>query len=317
MNSSNLSDFQKLRKQAQDILAPHVISSERLIDLYLVSLLAGGHLLLVGPPGVAKTRSASLFSQLLSLEFKRVQFTPDLLPSDITGVEIYDPKKQEFFMKKGPIFASFVLADEINRAPSKVQSALLEAMQEMQVTIGTASYSLPDPFFVVATMNPLDGQGTYPLPEASLDRFLLSYRLEMPTLETEIAIMKQSHVRETPILASIIDTQSLVAMRKSAEHIVFVDEKIIRYIARLVTCTRDSKMTDFAHGISPRGSIALLSAVRIYAALKGRDYVIPEDVKELAPHILEHRVSLSYEALSVGKTNKSVIADLLATVSIE
>ena len=175
-----------------------------------------------------------------------------MLPSDITGVEIYDPRKQEFFTKRGPLFASFVLADEINRAPSKVQSALLEAMQEGQVTIGTISYPLPDPFFVVATMNPLDGQGTYPLPEASLDRFLLSYRLEMPDLQTEISILKQVHIRETPVLASILQAESIAGLRSLVEQSVFVDEKIIRYIAGLMHATRDPKMTDFAHGISPR-----------------------------------------------------------------
>ncbi len=249
---TKISDIHHLREQAQSLLAPYIIASEHLIDLYLVSILAGGHLLLVGPPGVAKTRSAGLFSQLLDLDFKRIQFTPDLLPSDITGAEIYDPKKQEFFVKKGPLFASFVLADEINRAPSKVQSALLEAMQEMQVTIGIVSHKLPDPFFVVATMNPLDGQGTYPLPEASLDRFLLSYRLEMPSAETEVAIMLQSHTREHPKLDPLAQSSDIVEMHSWIAKNVFVDEKIIRYIARLVTCTRDEKMTDFAHGISPR-----------------------------------------------------------------
>jgi MoxR-like ATPase len=272
-------------------------------------------MLLVGPPGVAKTKSANLAAKALGLPFKRIQFTSDMLPSDILGAEVYDPKAREFTLKKGPIFSSFVLADEINRAPPKVQSALLECMQEQQVTIANASLPLDDLFFVVATMNPYDGVGTYTLPDAMLDRFLISYELGYPSLATEAKILANavSHDEVTPICTHA----NIVKWKKICLEETFIDPKIFHYIVRLIDAFRQQVGTKFTHGISTRSALALTAAAKVLARIRGRNFVIPEDIKYLLPMVLAHRIRLSFGAVSQGETVSKCIQEVLGSVPVE
>ncbi len=270
---------------------------------------------MVGPPGVAKTKSAKLAAQALGIPFKRIQFTSDLLPSDILGAEIYDPKKREFVLRKGPIFSSFILADEINRAPPKVQSALLECMQEQQVTIANASLPLDDPFFVVATMNPYDGVGTYTLPDAMLDRFLLSFELSYPSIDIEAKILASSKAQE--ILESISTPSEIQAWKHLCIYETFVDDKIYQYIARLIDGFRRQVGAKFTHGISTRAALALTASSKVLARIRGRNFVIPEDIQYLLPFVITHRIRLTFAATSQGDTIEASIREILNSTPVE
>jgi MoxR-like ATPase len=300
-----------------------VVGQERLLRSLCVGLFSSGHVLLEGVPGLAKTLAAESLASALDLSHVRIQFTPDLLPSDIVGTETYRPQTGEFLVKKGPVFAGVVVADEINRAPSKVQSALLEAMQERSVTIAGQTLPLPDPFFVVATMNPLEEEGTYPLPEASLDRFLLKIVVDYPERSEEIEIMKRMAGSEVPTISRILSQKDVLAIRKSVEDDVFVDAKIYSYVADIVTATRDpaayglhSVVPLVSYGVSPRASIGLIRASKALAAISGREFVVPEDVKSLAYEVFRHRIGLSFEALSKGISADSVVETVLSEIPV-
>ena len=299
-----------------------IVGQKAMIERILIGLLTGGHVLLEGVPGLAKTLTVKTLSDALHMQFRRIQFTPDLLPADIVGTVIYNQAKSEFISKKGPIFANLVLADEINRAPAKVQSALLEAMQERQVTIGDATHRLPDPFLVMATQNPIEQEGTYALPEAQLDRFMLMIKVGYPTREDERAIMDRMtsgmDVRALPVAtaAEIAEARSVVGQ-------VYIDEKIRDYIVSIVHATREPKahglgtLADFIqYGASPRASIYLNQAARAHAFLRHRGYVTPEDIKAVGVDVLRHRVVLTYEAEAEEITSETVIRKLFEHVEV-
>jgi MoxR-like ATPase len=293
-----------------------IIGQEYMVERILIGLLTGGHILLEGVPGLAKSLTASTVAQVIGVDFKRIQFTPDLLPADILGTEIYHQKTGEFIIKKGPIFSNFILADEINRAPAKVQSALLEAMQEKQVTIGDVTYPLDQPFLVVATQNPLEQQGTYPLPEAQQDRFMLKLKIQYPNREEELQVIK-CYTREINAGAGadkIIGRQDIFAMRACVENI-YLDEKIENYVLDIVFKTREPS-NYITCGASPRASINLIKAAKCRAFIAGRDYVIPDDVKAVVYDVLRHRILLSYEAEADDITAEKLITGILEAVNL-
>jgi len=317
-------------------MAKRIVGQNEMIDGLLAGLIAGGHVLLEGVPGLAKTLAVKSFAQIIGLDFKRIQFTPDLLPADLTGTLIWEQASGNFSVRRGPIFANIILADEINRAPAKVQSALLEAMEEKQVTIGEKSYPLPNPFFVLATENPIEHEGTYSLPEAELDRFLMKLLIVYPKPDEELEIIKntspfsaasqqstaQSTTEQTKSeLAQVLDAEAIKLLRNTADSI-HIDEQINKYIVSIVTATRPvSKSTDgvyryMSFGASPRASIALYRCCRIYAMLAGRNFVTPEDVKNTALPVLRHRIVLSYEAEAEGMDADAVIARILSHVPV-
>lgn len=294
-----------------------IIGQKYLIDRLLVGLLANGHILLEGVPGLAKTLSVKTLASAIATSFQRLQFTPDLLPADLIGTQIYNPKEGSFTTKKGPIFASIILADEINRAPAKVQSALLEAMQERQVTIAQQTFPLPKPFLVLATQNPIEQEGTYPLPEAQVDRFLLKLKISYPALEEERRILDAMAVTDkTFSVQPVVQPEAILAARRTVDEI-YVDEKIKDYILSIVFSTRDPekynlKIKDYIrYGASPRATIALAIASRAYAFLQGRGYVTPQDVKSIAPDVLRHRLIISYEAEAEDLTSDSIVTQML------
>ena len=299
-----------------------IVGQKHLVDSLLIALLCNGHILLEGVPGLAKTLAIKTLATLVDARYSRVQFTPDLLPADVIGTLIYSVKKETFEVKKGPIFANFVLSDEINRAPAKVQSALLEAMQERQVTIGDNTYPLPSPFLVMATQNPIEQEGTYPLPEAQVDRFLVKVVIGYPTKEEEKAIIRQN-IRETqtPVNA-IIDPREILEVQKIVEKI-YIDEKLENYIVDIVFATRqpakyglNDLQSIISFGASPRASISLALASRAYAFLQGRGYVIPEDVRAVCHDVLRHRIGLTYEAEANNINSDEVITDILDKVEV-
>ena len=299
-----------------------IVGQKTMIERILIGLLTGGHVLLEGVPGLAKTLTVKTLAEALQMRFSRVQFTPDLLPADIVGTVIYNQARSEFISKKGPIFANLVLADEINRAPAKVQSALLEAMQERQVTIGDATHPLPDPFLVMATQNPIEQEGTYALPEAQLDRFMLMIKVGYPTREDERAIMDRM-TSGISVRAEPVATPSEIAEARSVVGQVYIDEKIRDYIVNLVHATREPKahglgsMADFiAFGASPRASIFLNLAARAHAFLRHRGYVTPEDIKAIGVDVLRHRVILTYEAEAEEVTSEMVVKKLFEHVEV-
>ena len=299
-----------------------IVGQKAMVDRILIGLLTGGHVLLEGVPGLAKTLTVRTLAEALSLQFSRVQFTPDLLPADVTGTVIYNQSKNEFLAKKGPIFANLVLADEINRAPAKVQSALLEAMQERQVTIGDTTHKLPDPFLVMATQNPIEQEGTYSLPEAQLDRFMLMVKVGYPSKEDERTIMDRMTTGLT-IKANVCATPEQIARAHSVVNQVYIDEKIRDYIVNLVQATRDPKaygmpdMEKYIHyGASPRASIYLNLAARAHAFLRRRGYVTPEDIKAIGADVLRHRVILTYEAEAEEITSEMVVRKLFDHVEV-
>ncbi|MEM7349936.1 MAG: MoxR family ATPase [Acidobacteriota bacterium] len=299
-----------------------IVGQDYLIDRLLVGLLTRAHLLIEGVPGLAKTLSVKTLARTLHLDFQRIQFTPDLLPADLIGTLIFDTQRNEFLPHQGPIFNHIVLADEINRAPAKVQSALLEAMEERQVTLGDVTYALDEPFMVLATQNPIEQEGTYPLAEAQVDRFMMKLRLTYPTRAEEEEILGRMLV-ESPIdVATILDREQLVQLRQATDE-VYLAAKIRRYIIELIAATREpaaaghSDLADWiAFGASPRATLFLARAVKGLALLRGRGYVIPEDVKEIAPDILRHRIVVTYEAEAEEITPDDVVARLLDRVAV-
>jgi len=299
-----------------------IVGQEKLIDGLLLSLLCNNHVLIEGVPGLAKTLSVTTLAGMIQATFKRIQFTPDLLPADVVGTLIYNPKTGDFKTKKGPIFANIVLADEINRAPAKVQSALLEAMQERQVTIGDESFKLDDPFLVMATQNPIEQEGTYPLPEAQVDRFMLKLKITYPTKTEEHEILKRMARSAPPIdVKPIISPEDIKRLRALADEI-YMDEKIEEYIVNIVEATRkpENYKLDISqlirYGASPRATIFLAMASKANALLEGRGYVTPQDVKTIALNVLRHRVIITYEAEAEEKTSEDIIEQILETVDV-
>ena len=299
-----------------------IVGQKHLAESLLIGLLSDGHVLLEGVPGLAKTLAVKTLASLIDAQFSRIQFTPDLLPADVIGTMIYSQKEEQFEVKKGPVFANFVLADEINRAPAKVQSALLEAMQERQVTISKETYKLPDPFLVLATQNPIEQEGTYPLPEAQVDRFMLKVVIDYPKLEEEKRIIRQNITGEKKTVRPILTTQDIVEARNVVCQ-VYLDEKIEQYIADIVFATRYPEqyglkdIRDYiGFGASPRASISLALAARAYAFIKRRGYVIPEDVRAVAHDVLRHRVGLTYEAEANNVTAEEIVSRVLNKVEV-
>ena len=299
-----------------------IIGQKHLVESLLIGLLSDGHILLEGLPGLAKTLAIKTLSELIDADFSRIQFTPDLLPADVIGTMVYSQKSEEFKVKRGPVFANFVLADEINRAPAKVQSALLEAMQERQVTIGKETFKMAEPFLVLATQNPIEQEGTYPLPEAQVDRFMLKVVIGYPELSEEKRIIRQNITGEKTEVRPIMGTGEIVEARKIVRQ-VYIDEKIEQYIADIVFATRypdryglgDLKdMISF--GASPRASINLALAARAYAFIKRRGYVVPEDVRAVAHDVLRHRIGLSYEAEAGNLTADEIVSHILNSVEV-
>ncbi len=299
-----------------------IVGQKHLINSLLISLLANGHVLLEGVPGLAKTLAIKTLASLIDAKYSRIQFTPDLLPADVMGTMVYSVQKERFEVKQGPVFANFVLADEINRAPAKVQSALLEAMQERQVTIGETTFKLDDPFLVLATQNPIEQEGTYPLPEAQVDRFLMKVVIGYPNKEEEKQIIRQNIKENRKPVQALISTKDIVETRSIVQKI-YVDEKIEKYIVDIVFATRfpgDYGLNDLtsiiAFGASPRASISLAVASRAYAFLKGRGYVIPEDVRAVCHDVLRHRIGLSYEAEANNISADEIISEILDKVAV-
>lgn len=299
-----------------------IIGQKHLVESLLLGLLSDGHVLLEGVPGLAKTKAIKTLASLIDAQFSRIQFTPDLLPADVLGTMIYSQKDGEFKSKKGPIFANFILADEINRAPAKVQSALLEAMQERQVTISTNTFDLPKPFLVLATQNPIEQEGTYPLPEAQVDRFMLKVVIDYPKLEEEKKIIRQNISGEKQVIRPIMSTSEIEEARNVVRE-VYLDEKIEQYIADIVFATRYPEKYNLKElkglvgfGGSPRASINLALAARSYAFIKHRGYVIPEDVRAVAQDIMRHRIGLTYEAEASNVTAEEIISKILNKVEV-
>ena len=299
-----------------------IVGQKHLVESLLIGLLSDGHVLLEGVPGLAKTLAIKTLASLIDAKYSRIQFTPDLLPADVIGTMVYSQKDESFQVKKGPVFANFVLADEINRAPAKVQSALLEAMQERQVTIGKETFRLPEPFLVMATQNPIEQEGTYPLPEAQVDRFMLKVIIDYPKLEEEKLIIRQNINGEKANVRPILKAEEIIEARKVVRQ-VYLDEKIEKYIVDIVYATRYPEKYDLkdlkemiGFGGSPRASINLALAARSYAFIKRRGYVIPEDVRAVAHDVLRHRIGLTYEAEASSLTSDEIVSRILNKVEV-
>lgn len=306
--------WQALKKE----IHKRVIGQEHAIDRIIIGILCNGHVLLEGVPGLAKTTLVTSIATAVGLSFQRIQFTPDLLPADVIGTQIYSPKTETFSTKKGPVFANLVLADEINRAPAKVQSALLEAMQEKQVTIGEETFSLPKPFFVLATQNPIDQEGTYQLPEAQMDRFLFKVNISYPTLAQEKEIINA--VFEPEKVKKVVTTKDLKATQELVNQ-VYIDEKVVNYILSIIFATRNPQEHGLSeissmilHGASPRATLTMYHCAKAHAFLKGRHFVIPDDIKAIAPDVLRHRILLTYHAEAENMTTDNIIETILKTV---
>ncbi len=319
--AGRISEASALLDNAREEIGKRIIGQRGMIDGLLMGIITGGHVLVEGVPGLAKTQAVRAVAEVLSADFKRIQFTPDLLPADLTGTMIFRPQTGEFAARKGPVFSNVILADEINRAPAKVQAALLEAMAEGQVTIGEKSYTLPEPFFVMATQNPIEQEGTYQLPEAQLDRFIMKLKIGYPEPLEELAILNHLDHRRERDLKSILTPHSILELKKLAGEIR-ADESIRKYIVSIVNATRVkgrhqlpfTRFIDF--GASPRASIGLFECARVQALFEKRDFVLPEDVKAVAYNVLRHRIVLSYEAESEEMSSDDVIRDLLAVVAV-
>ena len=299
-----------------------IVGQDAMVERLLVGLLTGGHILLEGVPGLAKTLAVRTLAEVIRASFSRIQFTPDLLPADVIGTMVFNQKTQDFHVKKGPLFAQIILADEINRAPAKVQAALLEAMQEHQVTIGGNTYPLEEPFLVLATQNPIESEGTYPLPEAQLDRFMLKVRVGYPSRDEEKEVLlRMSGGKEIPV-ERLLDPQAILSARREIANL-YMDQKVVDYIVDLVRATRDPGLVGLADlrplvafGGSPRASIALAQAARAHAFLRERAYVVPEDVRALAPDVLRHRIVLTFEAEAEDVTTDEVVTRVLGAVKV-
>lgn len=328
INETDLNECRGLADKCRAEAAKRLVGQTQVIDGILTALVAGGHVLLEGVPGLAKTLAVRTFAEISGLDFKRIQFTPDLLPADLTGTLIYEQSSGRFSVRKGPVFTNVVFADEINRAPAKVQSALLEAMAEHQVTIGETTYKLPDPFFVLATQNPIEQEGTYNLPEAELDRFLMKVVVPYPTAQEEVQIVKTCGNADQVAVNRVFDERSLAKCRALLDRIV-CDDKIVEYIVSIINVTRPatkttetrahinmSKANDditkyITFGASPRAGIALLRCAKVNALFQGRSFVLPDDIKAVAASVLRHRLILSYEASASGVTADDIIAKIL------
>ncbi|MDD3125950.1 MAG: MoxR family ATPase [Candidatus Kapabacteria bacterium] len=327
-----MQDIQELNEKIQNAAsitkiimdeASHVIVGQKqIVEKLIIGLLAGGHVLLEGVPGLAKTLLVNTVSNIVSAKFKRIQFTPDLLPADLIGTLIYSQKNESFVVKKGPIFANFILADEINRSPAKVQSALLEAMQEKQVTIGEATYKLDEPFLVMATQNPIEQEGTYPLPEAQVDRFMLKLMVDYPTREDEREVLRRFIQKNTPQAEAKLSPEDIIAARDLVKEI-YLDEKIENYILDIVFASRFPEKYNLnklknciSYGASPRATINLAIAAKATAFLRGRGYVIPEDIRYIVYDVMRHRVGLTYEAEAENMRQEDVISEILAKVEV-
>ena len=330
MNNEIVHIIENCRKEA----AKRLVGQENLIDDILTAFIAGGHVLLEGVPGLAKTLAIKTVAEILGLDFKRIQFTPDLLPADVTGTLIYEQNKGTFSVRKGPVFANVILADEINRAPAKVQSAMLEAMEEKQITIGEETYKLPDPFFVLATQNPVEQEGTYNLPEAELDRFLMKLVISYPAADNEIKIVQTAGKAPYVPVRQIINPEYINAMKQAADKIT-CSEKLVEYIVSILTVTRpesskkqqagrtlvntanSNDITRYIHfGASPRAGIAMLQCAKVKALFAGRDFVLPEDIKAVALNVLRHRLVLSYEAAADNVTADDIITRILDFIPV-
>lgn len=323
INLTDLENCKKLVEKCREEAKKRLVGQEYLVDGILTAFVAGGHVLLEGVPGLAKTLAVKTFAEISGLDFKRIQFTPDLLPADVSGTLIYEQSRGTFSVRKGPVFTNIVLADEINRAPCKVQSAMLEAMEEKQVTIGEDTHKLPEPFFVLATQNPIEQEGTYNLPEAELDRFLLKLNVTYPTAEEEIQIVKTQGAASRIPVTQVLTAQDLLKFREMNEQIS-CDDKIVEYIVQIITVTRPNLKKKTEHditryitfGASPRAGIAMLQCAKATALLSGRSYVLPEDVKKVAPMVLRHRIVLSYEAAADSISADDIIAKILDFIPV-
>lgn len=319
---------ERIEKESQFVDLIHlemskvIIGQKHMTERLLIGLLANGHILLEGVPGLAKTLAITSLANVIDAKFSRIQFTPDLLPADLIGTLIYSQKKEEFVIKKGPVFANFILADEINRSPAKVQSALLEAMQERQVTIGETTYPLEEPFLVMATQNPIEQEGTYPLPEAQVDRFMLKVVINYPNKEEEKLILRQNITKTQARTNKVLKTEDILNAREIVRE-VYLDEKIENYITDIVFASRyptDFNLSKYenmiSYGASPRASINLALAAKAYAFLKRRGYVIPEDIRAVAHDVMRHRIGLTYEAEAENVTSEDIINEILNTVEV-
>lgn len=326
INIKELNDRIQQESSFVDILSMEmnkvIVGQKHLVENLLIGLLANGHILLEGVPGLAKTLAINTLASAVDAKFSRIQFTPDLLPADVIGTMIYSQKSEQFQIRKGPVFANFVLADEINRSPAKVQSALLEAMQERQVTIGDETFKLPEPFLVMATQNPIEQEGTYPLPEAQVDRFMLKVVVDYPKKEEERLIVRMNNSGEFPKVSPVMKPEDIVRARQVVRD-VYMDEKIERYIVDIVYATRTPKDYGLSslenlisYGASPRASISLSMASKAYAFIKRRGYVIPEDVRAVCNEVLRHRIGLTYEAEAENVTTEQIISEIINAVEV-
>ncbi len=334
IDNNETTEIKKLVDKCRKEAAKRLVGQENLIDDMLTAFIAGGHVLVEGVPGLAKTLAVKTFSEILGLDFKRIQFTPDLLPADVTGTLIYDQNKGNFTVRQGPVFANVILADEINRAPAKVQSAMLEAMEEHQVTIGEESYKLPEPFFVLATQNPVEQEGTYNLPEAELDRFLMKLIVNYPESKNEVKII-QTCGKAPNVKVNKILTDKDIQMMKDLTDKVVCDEKLVEYIVSILTVTRPENTRKLQsgrqlansintqditryiqYGASPRAGIAILQCAKVHALFEGRSFVLPEDIKAVATNILRHRILLSYEAAADNVSSDDIISRILEYIPV-
>jgi MoxR-like ATPase len=299
-----------------------IVGQKHLTDSLMIGLLANGHLLLEGVPGLAKTLAIKSLASIIDAKFSRIQFTPDLLPADLIGTMIYSQKKEEFMVKKGPVFANFILADEINRSPAKVQSALLEAMQERQITIGESTFKLDEPFLVLATQNPIEQEGTYPLPEAQVDRFMMKVLIDYPSMDEEKLIVRENLAKDFPKTSKVLSISDIVKAREVVRE-VYMDEKIENYILNIVFASRNPEKYGLpvfknmiSYGASPRASINLALAAKSFAFIRRRGYVIPEDVRAICPDVMRHRIGLTYEAEAENISQDKIIAEILNVVEV-
>jgi len=305
-----------------DQVSKRIVGQDAMVERLLIGMLTGGHILLEGVPGLAKTLAVRTLAQIIHASFSRIQFTPDLLPADVIGTMVFDPKTQEFYVKQGPLFAQIILADEINRAPAKVQAALLEAMQERQVTIGGTTFRLEEPFLVLATQNPIENEGTYPLPEAQLDRFMLKVHVGYPSRDEEREVLLRMGGGQEIAVEKVLEPAEILRLRELIAGL-YLDQKVVDYIVDLVRATREPQMVGLADlkplidfGASPRATLSLAQAARAHAFLRGRTYVIPEDVRALAPDVLRHRIVLTFEAEAEDVTSDDVVQRVLGAVKV-
>lgn len=316
-NRIDLSELQNAVQQIKSELSKVIVGQRGMIDMLITALLANGHVLIEGVPGVAKTITAKLLSKALTVDFSRIQFTPDLMPSDILGTSIFDLKKSEFEFKRGPIFANMVLIDEINRAPAKTQAALFEVMEERQITIDGNRFTMEPPFMVLATQNPVEQEGTYRLPEAQLDRFIFKIDIDYPSVEEEVEIISREHelkeAKKTDKISSFLTREQIARYQKTVNDII-VEPHLLKYIAELIVNTRNNQFLYL--GASPRASIAILKASKAYAAMNGRDFVTPEDIKQVAVPVLQHRIIVTPEREMEGVTAKQIVQQIIQTVEI-